>query len=381
MEILENRSGRDVRYVCSVTHWQHRITKLIITCRSTGLFDQAFMETICDWYDFQEADLTGAKWYRIEGGMSVLTDAMYDYATKRGVTVLKQKPVTVMKDHKHSISVHFAGSDSPQEFAAVFNTTTFGCLRYMDIQGLNLSAHNLCAIRALSYDRATKVAIKFTQPWWRGLIKDGGVSGTDLCISNVVYPSWDDGSDSAYTIIVSYSWAQDATRMAALMQANDLESTDPTDPVVQLCLRDLVTLWEGTQHRQTVEGLLALYSAHHYFSWSHDPFTAGAYALFGPGQFEYMYPQFTKPLCDNKFNICGEAVSAHHAWISGAFDSAYNAIFQWLFHKGHLVKAAKLTGSPFAGGEGKNTAELDENLLLWQLALAKKEHEADGNAI
>ena len=103
----------------------------------------------------------------------------------------------------------------PTQYAAVFNTTTFGCLQSMDILGLGFSPDNLCGICALSYDRATKVAIKFTIPCWRDPISNGGVSNTDSCISSVVYPSWDDGPrycpTSAYAIIVWYSWAQDAT--------------------------------------------------------------------------------------------------------------------------------------------------------------------------
>lgn len=337
------------------------------------------METICDWYDFAEAKLKGVDWWRIDGGMSVLTDALYHHATKNGVTVVTQCPVTAMKDNVDTITVTYTGNPQPApgtEYAAVFNTTTLGCLQRMDILGLGLSPDNLCGIRALSYDRATKVAIKFTAPWWRDLIPNGGVSNTDLCISNVVYPSWDDGPTSAYTIIVSYSWAQDATRMAALMQVNDQESTDPTDPIVQLCLRDLATLWSTTKYPQTVEQLQSLYSAHHVFAWSHNAYTAGAYALFGPGQFEYLYPQFTIPLCGNKVSICGEATSAHHAWIAGAFDSSYNAIFAWCTANGYSDAAKKLTKSPFAGGEGENTAELDEKLLLWHLGMAKQEHKA-----
>ena len=287
-------------------------------------------------------------------------------------------PVTAMNDNGQTITVTYTGnpqSTPPTEYAAVFNTTTFGCFQRMDIRGLNLSPDNLCGIRALSYDRATKVAIKFKTPWWQGLIPNGGVSNTDLCISNVVYPSWDDGPKSAYTIIVSYSWAQDATRMASLMQSNDHESTDPTDPIVQLCPRDLVTLWSKTEYTQTIEGLQSQYEAHHAFSWSHDQWTAGGYALFGPGQFQYLYPQFTKPLCGNKFSICGEAVSAHHAWISGALDSSYNAVYAWCAANGYGNAVGELKESPFAGGKGENTAELDEKLLWNHLELAKKEGE------
>ena len=48
--------------------------------------------------------------------------------------------------------------------------------------------------------------------------------------------------------------------------------------------------------------------------------------LCGPGQFKNLYLQFTKPLRGNKLSIWGEAVIAHHHWISGAFDSSYNTV-------------------------------------------------------
>lgn len=348
------------------------------------------METICDWFDFDDAQ--NAHWYRVDGGMSVLTDALSNYATKNGANILKRCPVTAMSDNGQTITVKYASENAgelqpkpPTEYAAVFNTTTFGCLQHIDIQGLKLPADNMCAIRTLSYDRATKVAIKFKTGWWRGLIPNGGVSNTNLCISNVVYPSWndseDDGTESPYTIIVSYSWAQDATRIASLSNVNDHESTDPTDPIVQLCLRDLVTLWSTTKdHKQTLEGLQSQYIAHHVYSWSRNPYTAGAYALFGPGQFQYLYPLFTTPLCGNKLSICGEAVSAHHAWISGAFDSSYNAVYAWCTANGYLSKAEELRNSPFACGKGHNTAELDQKLLLWDVELAKLEQKRDSRS-
>ena len=196
----------------------------------------------------------------------VLTDALYNYATRKGVNVVRQCPVTAMKDNGKIITVTYASSPTPApptEYAAVFSTITLGCLQRIDILGLGLSPDNLCGIRALSYDRAIKVGIKFKSPWWRDLLRYGGVSNTDLPISNVIYASWDGESTSAYTSIVSYSWAQEATRMAALVQANDQKSTDRTDPIIQLCLRDLVTLWSTNQYPQTIEQLQHLYIAHH----------------------------------------------------------------------------------------------------------------------
>lgn len=378
MDIQADTDSTNVRYV-RLFYFCDRELLINHLSSSTGLFDQAFMETIADWFDFNMAK----DWFRVDGGMSVLTDALRNAVMEfpSPPKLETQSPVIVMEEStdKATIKVTYknaGGFKSSTDYKAVFNTTTLGCLQRMDLTGLNLDADNICAIRSLSYDRATKVAIKFSKPWWRDLIPNGGVSSTDLCVGSVVYPSWDDGPDTAHTIIVSYTWAQDATRMAALCDKNDKESTDPNEEILQLCLRDLAMLWtKNTKYPQTVEGLQDLYCAHHVFAWSHDPHSAGAFALFGPGQFEYLYKQFTVPLVGNKLSICGEAISAHHAWISGAFDSAYNAVLTWCTANKYNDAAKKLEQSPFALGENENTAEYNPLLVFWNLAFAKLEQE------
>jgi len=203
----------------------------------------------------------------------------------------------------------------------------------------------------------------------------GGVSSTDLPISNVVYPSWDDGDSASggnpqnYILMASYSWAQDATRMGSLVPDYPSASTDPDDPIVTLCLQNLAKLFGESV---TYEYLRSKYIAHHAWSWSHDPWTAGAFALFGPGQFENIYKSyFTEWLCKGKLLICGEALSVHHAWISGALDSVYMKTMQFALSKLGTFGAAKLKHSKLGGGRGQNPAELDETLLWWSVELNK----------
>ena len=84
-----------------------------------------------------------------------------------------------MKDNSQKPTIAYAGNPQqspPTEYAAVFNTTTFGSLRRMDILGLGVSRDSLREVRALSYDRA----IKFETPLWQDLTQNGGMSNTDL---------------------------------------------------------------------------------------------------------------------------------------------------------------------------------------------------------
>ena len=100
------------------------------------------------------------------------------YATKHKANMVRQCPVTAMKDNGVTIAVTYAGNPQPApptDYAAVFNITTFGCLQRMDLLGLRpgLSPDHFCGICALSYDRTTKMAIKFSTPWWHTFLPYG----------------------------------------------------------------------------------------------------------------------------------------------------------------------------------------------------------------
>lgn len=342
------------------------------------MFDQSFTETVIDYADFQT---TGSgRWWRIDGGIQNITDAMQSYLASTSwpgpgsaaVKVTTQSPVVALSNNHatNKVSVTVAGQQ-PVEYDMVFNSTAMAPLQQMDLQGLGLPDHILTGIRSLSYDHATKVVIRFSKPWWNPVPHTvyGGVSQTDLPISNVVYPSWDDGPDNPAVLMVSYSWAQDATRMASLVPDYTLVPPSKDDTIVTLCLQNLVKLWSGQPNPPTFEDLYGMYMTHHAWAWEHDPWTGGAFALFGPGQFKNVYPRFQELLCGDKFAMCGEALSAHHAWISGALDSAYVKMYLFLISRGRTGDLEKLKASIFGGGKGKHAEEMDEELVKWTVRL------------
>ncbi|MCV5147921.1 hypothetical protein OFB99_24990, partial [Escherichia coli] len=99
------------------------------------------------------------------------------------------------------------------------------------------------------------------------------------------------------------------------------------------------------------------YVTHHAFALSHDPWQGGAFALFVPGQFKDVYPDFHKAYCNGKFFMSGEALSTHHAWISGAVDSAYMSFV--LFTTVYKLKEpmVKVKESNLVGARGENPEE------------------------
>ncbi|KAM5356605.1 hypothetical protein ACJ41O_003251 [Fusarium nematophilum] len=360
---------------------------------ATGLFDQAFLESLCDYSDFQAA--TGKPWWRLEGGMSVVTEEMYkrimdpDWPedNSKPPKVYRKTPVVAMTENLKDNVIDVTttdqnGNTKTTSYNAVFNTTAMGPLQRMDIQGLKLPNEILTGIRALAYDRSCKVAIKFKTPWWNKMYPKpkpgekkiyGGVSSTDLPISNVVYPSWNDGEDKPAVLMVSYTWAQDATRIGSLIPKYDKNNQPHLDePLVTLCLQNLAKLWEQEPEAPSFDFLRGQYVTHHAWAWSHDPYTGGAFALFGPGQFSNIYPRFQKIYCHGKFSVCGEAVSTHHAWISGALDSGYQSLMTWLKCNDKWVRANKLKDSWFGGGKDKSPDDFDETLLCWCSDLSQK---------
>ena len=269
-------------------------------------------------------------WYCINGGTEALTNKMYDAV--QGIIETGKRVTKIGLDrHKSSIDnmyVEIVGEEQPRSYATVFNTTTLACLQRMDLRELELHPSQKDAIRSLNYDHSCKVAIKFKYPWWIktcGIIR-GGVASTDLPLRTCVYPSYNlhDGENKPAVLLVSYTWAQDASRTASL-----IKDTSPhgEEELLELLLQDLARLHARNIDYATIK---KAYLTHHSFDWYKDPYTSGAFALFGPGQFENLYPFLQCPTADGKFHIVGEASSAHHAWISGALDSAARAVYYFL---------------------------------------------------
>ncbi|KAI0840792.1 L-amino acid oxidase [Hypoxylon sp. FL0890] len=258
----------------------------------------AFSESVIDSFDFDYPGLP-SDWYCIDGGTTLLSDAMHKRLKTKVQTEKRVESISIDRESSEdgNMSVKCADETNPRSgYSTVFATPALGCLARMDLRTLELHPSQKDAIRSLHYDDSVKVALQFDYPWWivDCGITAGGVASTDLPLRTCVYPSYnlDDGSDKPAVLLATYTWAQDANRMGSLVNT-------------------------------TNEDELA-------YSWSHDPATAGAFALFGPGQFRNLYPYLTRPAADSKFHIVGEVASAHHAWIVGALDSAYTALYRFL---------------------------------------------------
>jgi len=226
-----------------------------------------------------------------------------------------------------------------KRYNGVFNTTTLGCLRRMDLSNAGLNYSTKQTIRSLGYGPAAKAAIKFKRAWWIHDLKDynvkmGGLGHSDLATQTCVYPSYNIYDDETKTAVLlnSYTWQQDSQRLASLMSTNSDHAQKVKDEAVlkELFFRELVRLHKNKD--MTEEELYSLisdnYIDHYAFDWYKDPNTAGAFAFFRPQQFTCMWNKIVQPSGD--VVIIGEASSPHHAWVVGAFESVVHGIHAWM---------------------------------------------------
>ncbi|EJD42298.1 hypothetical protein AURDEDRAFT_89618 [Auricularia subglabra TFB-10046 SS5] len=287
---------------------------------ATNLYDEALTETVMDSMDF---DYPGqdVQWHCIQGGTEQVAQKME--ATLSGNPVHKGKRVTALSFDNPSaptaVRVSVSGDDTPRTYEHVVTSVPFGCLRAIDTSACGFSWPLQSAMRMLHYDAATKVAIRFSSRWWEapGIDQLGGVSNTDRPTRVVVYPSYGMGQQTGASMIVSYTWSQDALRLGALIEGKD--STAEAH-LIDLILEDLAAM--HSIDKAKLAGLLLDY---HAFDWYNHEFSAGAFALLGPGQFANLYPEVTRP-AHGRLHFAGEATSVHHAWLVGALNSAYRAV-------------------------------------------------------
>lgn len=277
-----------------------------------------------DAFDFN----TDVPWKRIAGGTSELIKKMLAYIKVKPETKKRVTKISIDRSRVsgQNMQVEVAGENVARTYSTVFSTASLACMQRMDLRGLELHPSQKDALRSLRYDASCKVAIRFQSPWWvtKCGITGGGSASTDLPVRTVVYPSNNPEATKSAVLMVSYTWSQDAQRVGSLI-SRDGQGVD--DELKELILQNLVRLHAPfVDYTYVKSQVLEL----HAYDWYSDPNTSGAFALFGPGQFENLYPYLTRPTADGNFHFVGEAASAHHAWIAGSLDSAALAVHAFL---------------------------------------------------
>lgn len=164
----------------------------------------------------------------------------------------------------------------------------------------DFSAEMKRAIAAVEFASAAKVGLQFTRRFWEQDDRIfGGISQTDQCITQVLYPSY--GWLGAKGVVVGcYNYGENARAIAALSPGQRIERV----------------LSEGEQlhpqYRKEFE---------HGFSmcWDRIPFTLGGWAADGRAT-----RRLTEP--DGRVYLAGEHCTMMGGWMAGALESARTVV-------------------------------------------------------
>ncbi|KAG1828214.1 hypothetical protein EV424DRAFT_1471276 [Suillus variegatus] len=273
---------------------------------SLGLPNKKFQAVAFGWHPGPNAPPT--QWFCIE--YAEMTDASAIHSGGPGANEI----ASCMEQHIRKNNNNVIKQQGSSRILPV--------LRTIDLSNAGLFPMQSNALRTLNYGPrpSVKIGMQFRTAWWT-TGKDlsgnpvnivGGQTYTDRPLRTVVYPSF--GSVQAgttTTLIASYCWTEDATRLGALIGKDDAT-------LVQLVLKELADL-----HNVDINDLRNQLIEYKGWSWSHDPYTMGTFAFFGPGKFGDLYTSLNNPAAGGYLHFGGKAISVQHVWVEGVLDSAW----------------------------------------------------------
>ena len=327
-----SKYGQSVRqYLTSKNFSFLEINFLETFLEGTGHFDEDLTEIVLeDWLFGEDNDYT---WKTIEGGMSRLIKGMEALLTKP--TRYSERVIAISQAFVNSSLSITTTSGETRTYDHVINTVPLGAMQAMDMSTLNLGYAKESAIRMINYDPSMKIGIKFKSRWWQELPNPifGGQSNSDLPIRACVYPSYGVNTPNAAAVMIaSYTWGQDASRLASYLSTPLAESH-----LLNLTLSSLATL-----NNLTSDFLHSQYVDHFAYSWYNNEFSVGAFPEFGPGQFTGLMPALMTPAAGGRAHFGGDALSAGHAWIVGGLNAGFRCVREVLEAEGRGDLAVRL---------------------------------------
>ncbi|KAI9573056.1 hypothetical protein HD554DRAFT_2167339 [Boletus coccyginus] len=367
---------------------QHLPNNVINWCELLGGdCDDALIEAVFYSLTFSgigDTNYGGVQWKCFEGGTQTLVKKIEEYLNKKGrfirfdkrVTALSQgqmtieMPVSLLGHKSHvgteelfddwidlavdedkimddltgpgrriavpSVTVTVNGNET-YNYSHVISTLPLSILRIIDLSGAGLNVVQKNALRAVKYIPSTKIGILFKSNWWTtklGIV--GGQTFTDLPICTIVYPSHGVGSSTpSKVLIASFVSSEDSCRIGLLSMVENREV------LLDLVLRNLAEAHHGLHPDVTYAYLKDQFVDMHVKDWNCAEYAMGAFASFGPGDFQDLYPSLTYPAASQRLHFAGEAVSTRHGWVVGALDSSWRAVYEYLKVTGQDDKIKK----------------------------------------
>ncbi|KAF8925272.1 lipoxygenase [Dissophora ornata] len=244
--------------------------------------------------------------------------------------VTAMRPVRDQMQRLSGMQVTLAINGSTEVRTYPYVITTLPNSAYSNLLEEDVSFAKAQALRSSNYMSSFKAFITFTRQFWSDRGIKGGVATTDRPIRQIVFPSY--GYNATGGVLQVYCWGEDARKLGALGE----------EERIQECLKSIQYLYPHIKMDDVLPNPRDYASTAKTWFWDQHA-GGGAFALFKPGQFKYLYPSLLTPEFDGRLNFAGECCSVHHGWIVGALDSAYNAVLNILGHAGEDEKIKQMT--------------------------------------
>lgn len=265
-----------------------------------------------DLYDMQSSLLQPV------GGMDMIAQA---FARELGGIIRYQSKVTEIHQDSNGVVVSYQDTAAP---GGTLTAKADWCvctipLSILSQLPMNVGAPMTAAISAVNYASAIKIGLQFKRRFWE---EDdhiyGGISYTDLPISNISYPATGYHSPGKGVLLGAYLWGPNAMKMTSMSPAERIRAAVEQGAQIH------------PQYPAEFDNGMAV-------AWHRVPHAMGCFALWTDAKREEHYNN----LCafDGRIVLAGEHASYLPAWQEGAVTSALDAIGR--LHQRALAEGAK----------------------------------------
>ena len=252
------------------------------------------------------------------GGMGRVGEA---FGRELGTLIRYNAKVTDIRQDEHGVTATYEDRNAP---GTTLTASADWCLCTIPLPVLSEIPMNVgpdlsAAIRAVPYASAIKVGLQFKRRFWE---EDehiyGGISYTDLPITNIGYPNTGYHSGGKGVLLGAYIWG-----------LNAMEFTSMTPPQrVQKALEYGSQI--HPQYLKEFDNGVAV-------AWHRSPFTMGCYGMWSADARARHYDNLCQ--IDGRIALAGEHVSFLGGWQEGAVTSSLDAIGR--LHQRAVAQGAK----------------------------------------
>jgi monoamine oxidase len=239
------------------------------------------------------------------GGMGRIGEA---FGRELGSLIRYNAKVVDIRQDQHGVTATYEDSHSP---GTRMSATADWCLCTIPLPILaqipmNVGPAMAAAISAVPYASAVKVGLQFKRRFWE---EDdhiyGGITYTDLPITNIGYPNTGYHSSGKGVLLGAYIWGRNAMEFTAMT---------PQERVQKVV--DYGSQIHPQYHREFDNGVAV--------AWHRSPFTMGCFGIWSNESRAKHYDDLCQ--IDQRIALAGEHASFIGGWQEGAVTSALDAV-------------------------------------------------------